>query len=83
MCTHTHIGKTMATKTLSIKDNVYNKLLDAKEADESFSDVIDRLVSRKTSLSDSFGKWKISEKEIKKIKKETNEPWKEFEKEVK
>jgi len=48
-------------KTISIRDNVYEKLLKLKREDESFSDVIERLLTReKTSLKQFFGKLKDS-----------------------
>jgi predicted CopG family antitoxin len=34
-------------KTITIRDETYHALLTLKEEDDSFSDVIDRLVSRK------------------------------------
>jgi predicted CopG family antitoxin len=34
-------------KTITIRDETYHLLLSLKEKDDSFSDVIDRLVSRK------------------------------------
>ncbi len=34
-------------KTITIRDETYHALLTLKEGDDSFSDVIDRLVSRK------------------------------------
>ncbi|RLI23795.1 antitoxin, partial [Candidatus Bathyarchaeota archaeon] len=49
-------------KTLSIRDDVYEKLRRLKREGESFSDVIDRLIAReKTSLRFFFGKLKGSE----------------------
>jgi predicted CopG family antitoxin len=37
----------MGTKTLSIRDETYTQLKDAKLEGESFSDVIDRLLKKK------------------------------------
>ena len=49
-------------KTLSIRDDVYEKMRRLKREGESFSDVIDRLIAReKTSLRFFFGKLKGSE----------------------
>ncbi len=46
----------MASKTISIKDDVYKLLKDAKRDEESFSDVIERLLKKdKTDLSEYFG----------------------------
>lgn len=56
MCTHTHTC--MATKTISIMDDAYELLKNAKNSDESFSDVIRRELSGKKKISDFFGAWK-------------------------
>ncbi len=46
----------MASKTISISDDVYKLLKDARRDEESFSDVIKRLLRRdKTDLSEYFG----------------------------
>jgi predicted CopG family antitoxin len=46
----------MASKNISIKDDVYNLLRDAKREDESFSDLIERLLTKdKADLSEYFG----------------------------
>ena len=43
-------------KTISIRDDVYNRLLEMKEEGESFSDVIEKLLERKnTRISKYFG----------------------------
>jgi predicted CopG family antitoxin len=55
-------------KTLTIKDEVYEKLLRLKRENESFSDVLERLISReRTSLRTFYGSLKdlsISEGDI-------------------
>jgi predicted CopG family antitoxin len=55
-------------KTLTIKDEVYEKLLKLKRENESFSDVLERLISReRTSLRTFYGSLKdlsISEGDI-------------------
>lgn len=48
MCTHTCTH--MATKTISIKEEVYQKLVGLKHGNESFSDLLDRLASGVSSL---------------------------------
>jgi len=49
-------------KTISIRDNVYNRLADMKEGRESFSDVIEKLLRRKnTNIKRYFGALKDSE----------------------
>ncbi|VVB63331.1 Putative antitoxin [uncultured archaeon] len=46
----------MASKTISIRDDIYKLLKDAKREEESFSDVIGRLLKKdKTDLSEYFG----------------------------
>jgi predicted CopG family antitoxin len=52
----------MGTKTLSIRDETYSQLKNAKLEGESFSDVIDRLLERKKgNLSVYFGALKDKE----------------------
>jgi predicted CopG family antitoxin len=49
----------VASKTISIRDNVYKLLIDARRENESFSDVIERLLKKdKTDLSEYFGSLK-------------------------
>jgi predicted CopG family antitoxin len=67
----------MSTKTISITKDVYDMLLVEKGEDESFSDVISRLVKRRSKLSDSFGKWEMTDQEIQKIKYELHNMWQE------
>jgi predicted CopG family antitoxin len=46
----------MSTKTISIREDVYSLLSRAKREDESFSEVIERLLSsQRTDLSSYFG----------------------------
>jgi len=40
----------MVSKNLAVRENVYRKLLEAKKGDESFSDVIERLLEGKRDL---------------------------------
>ncbi len=68
----------MATKTISILDEAYKALLREKRENESFSDVILKLTGRRGRLADSFGKWKMSDKEAKEIEKELKKAWKNF-----
>jgi predicted CopG family antitoxin len=49
----------MASKTISIRGEVYERLKDVKREDESFSDVIERLLKKdKTDLSEYLGSLK-------------------------
>lgn len=68
----------MATKTISILEEAYKALLREKGKKESFSRVILRLTSRRSRISDSLGKWKMSEKEAKEIERELADAWKNF-----
>lgn len=46
----------MASKNISIRDDVYKMLKDARRDEESFSDVIGRLLKKdRTDLSEYFG----------------------------
>jgi predicted CopG family antitoxin len=46
----------MATKTISIREDVYDRLKNLKKENESFSDVIGRLTNRrKSDMSEYFG----------------------------
>jgi len=51
-----YIHRCMASKTISIRDDVYKLLKDAKREEESFSDAIERLLKKdKVNLSEYFG----------------------------
>jgi predicted CopG family antitoxin len=41
----------MTSKNLAVREEVYKKLLEAKKGDESFSDVIERLLEGKRDLT--------------------------------
>lgn len=61
----------MATKTITIKEEAYNRLLAHKKPDESFSDEIIRHFSKKPNIMDFCGTWSdISDKEAEKMKRE-------------
>ena len=52
----------MSTKTISIRDDVHRRLVEAKRQNESFSDVIDRLLKKENAdLSVFFGSLKNSD----------------------
>jgi len=64
----------MATKTISIMDDVHNLLLSRKRINESFSDVIRRVFGQKKDIMEFAGIWKdIDDKTIGKMKKEIRE----------
>ena len=45
----------MTSKNLAIREDVYDKLLEAKKGNESFSDVIQRLLEGKSELMSYAG----------------------------
>ena len=68
----------MATKTISIMDDVYKMLVAFKVPKESFSDEIRRLVRTKSSIMEFAGAWKdISEETAEKMKGRIHERRKE------
>jgi predicted CopG family antitoxin len=71
VCTYPY----MNTRTISITEDVHDMLAMEKEYNESFSDVISRLIKRRPKLSDSFGKWEMTDKEIEKFKSELQDMW--------
>ena len=68
---HVRVHGSMATKTLTIMDDVYDKLKTLKRPEESFSDELRRLVPSKGSLLDVVGLWKdVDEAEANRMKRE-------------
>lgn len=66
MCTHTQI---MGTKTISIMNDVYEKLKAIKAPNESFSEELKRLTETR-SIMDLAGAWNdIDEEDYDKFKK--------------
>ena len=67
----------MASKNLAIKEAVYDKLIDAKKDNESFSDVIERLLEGKSELLSYAGVFSRDKefdevlKDIKEVRKKT------------
>lgn len=45
----------MATKTIRISEEVYERLKARKRPDESFSDLLDRLTDRRSTFEKGFG----------------------------
>jgi len=68
VCIHT----CMTSKNVIIKEEDYRKLKDAKREGESFGDVIERLLSRRTSLLPLWGSLSSSEA-ISEIEEQTRE----------
>ncbi len=60
----------MATKNIAIREDVYKRLLSSKRNEESFSDAIDRLLQRKTSLLSFAGVFAESDQELKMVEEE-------------
>ena len=68
----------MATKTLTIMEDVYESLKTLKMPEESFSEELRRIVVPKAKLFDFFGAWKdVDEAEAKRMKKMIKEMRKE------
>ncbi len=65
----------MASKNISITEEAYNALLQEKKNSESFTQTILRITKKKGKLSDSFGAWKMTDKEEQDIKDELSEGW--------
>jgi predicted CopG family antitoxin len=60
----------MGYKTISLRDDVYENLVKMKAKGESFSDVISRLMRRR-SLLDFAGRWSdVSKKDVENLKSE-------------
>lgn len=45
----------MGTKTIRVREEVYERLLASKRPDESFSDLLDRLTDRDSQFENGFG----------------------------
>ncbi|MFX1237831.1 MAG: antitoxin VapB family protein [Promethearchaeota archaeon] len=65
----------MGSKTITISEKAYRTLKREKLEHESFSDVIIRLTKRFGKIMESFGKWELSDEEEEKMKKDLNEVW--------
>lgn len=65
----------MATKTISVKEEVYEELVRVKRPEESFSDELRRLASGKGKISECAGLWSnwMTKEEINSIEKNIEE----------
>ena len=74
------MGLYMGSTTISLDEEAYSRLKSLKKTNESFSDVVKRLVmpNKKKSLLDFAGIWKLNEKEMKKLKQAIQELEDEF-----
>lgn len=52
----------MATKTIRISEEMYERLKARKRTDESFTDVIERLTDDNPDIYAGFGAWKGTDK---------------------
>lgn len=59
----------MATKTISIMEDVYKLLVRNKMKGESFSDELRRVFSKKKKITEFAGAWEMTEKEAEEMKK--------------
>ncbi len=68
------------TKVISLSDNAYQEIKSLKQSDESFSDVVLKLVdkAKKQPLLDFFGKWPGTSEELDRIKKTLEKQRKSF-----
>lgn len=70
-CAYAHKHKPMTTKTIGVREEVYERLSAEKREDESFSDTIDRLVEdAQSDWRKSFGKLEEEGEELKEVVKE-------------
>lgn len=66
----------VGVKTITVSPKAYEALLRVKRPDESFSDVILRLVSKHRSLMDLAGAWRgVSDEEVDTVVREAKEAW--------
>jgi predicted CopG family antitoxin len=68
--TCTHACMCMGTKTISIMDDAHDLLVRNRMGDESFSEVIRRILGKKRKIMEFAGAWKnVSDKEAERMKK--------------
>ena len=54
----------MASKTISITEEIYNRLVKLKDENESFSQLFKRMIEvYHQNLKDCYGAWKISDED--------------------
>jgi len=59
----------MATKTITIMEDAYKLLLLNKRREESFSDELRRLITKKKDIMEFAGAWEMSDEEAEEMKK--------------
>lgn len=65
----------MVTKTISITDEAYNALLSQKKNNESFTQTILRITKKTGKITDSFGKWRMTDQEEQEILSDLSRGW--------
>lgn len=64
-------NRSMASKTISITEEIYEKLVKIKSESESFSQLFQRMLELYNSnIDECFGAWKLSESEFNQIWKD-------------
>lgn len=75
----------MPTKTIRVSEEVYDRLEARKREDESFTDLLDRLVEQERDIYAGFGAWEDAAEEMEETHERMNEEMEEdvekFEKE--
>jgi len=63
----------MPTKTIRVSEDVYDRLKTRKRDDESFTDLLDRLVEQERDIYAGFGAWEEAAEEMKETHERMNE----------
>jgi len=71
------MNRALGVKKITITEEAYKMLAKEKKENESFSEVIKRLIKDRGRLSDSFGAWKMSDAEAREIFSNLRRRWKE------
>jgi predicted CopG family antitoxin len=67
----------MTSRNLAVKEEVYRKLLEAKKGDESFSDVIGRLLEGRSDLMSFAGvfsqdrEFELAQRDVQEVRRRT------------
>lgn len=51
------MGTHMGSRNISIREDTYEKLRDRKRGDESFTELLERLMERERDFEAGFGSW--------------------------
>ncbi len=63
----------MTTKTIRVSEEVYDRLKARKRDDESFTDLLERLVEEERDIYAGFGAWEEAAEEMGKTHERMNE----------